>query len=198
VAAKINMLFPNPQIFHHHKCIFIHIPKTAGTAIENTLKEKSSIVGGHSYAASIQAKYPEIFREYYKFTFIRNPINRFVSEYYYLKNSPCSNALSNKEIIASKNINEYVQSCTLLPNILHLREQHVFICNRDMDILVDDVYRYENIENDWQKVRIHKLGLDYEPLMVMNKTKEKHTNLTKENEEIVSKWYHKDFELFNY
>ena len=64
------------------KSIFIHIPKTAGTSI---LKSLGGWAGDHcSYREYLQAS-PTKFKEYFKFCFVRNPYDRLVSTYNYLK-----------------------------------------------------------------------------------------------------------------
>jgi hypothetical protein len=91
-------------IFHKNKILFIHIPKTAGTSIEHYLIKKDNVVinykdnvknlfsynGKYGFDHSLQhltfkeilLLYPKV-EEYKKFTVVRNPYDRIVSEYYY-------------------------------------------------------------------------------------------------------------------
>jgi len=71
------------MISHEYKCIFIHIPRTAGTAIEkwicgddwwNIEKETK-----HLLASQAKKIYREYWDSYFKFSFVRNPWDRMVS-----------------------------------------------------------------------------------------------------------------------
>jgi hypothetical protein len=64
------------------QCIFIHIPKAAGTSVALTLFEQGSrhVPWFDYYYAN-----PEKFRSYYKFSFIRNPWDRLASTYFFLQ-----------------------------------------------------------------------------------------------------------------
>ena len=59
--------------------LFIHIPKTAGTSI---CKAFGVFTRGH---ASIKKFPANIRHHYFKFCFVRNPYDRLVSSYFYLK-----------------------------------------------------------------------------------------------------------------
>ena len=68
----------NRMIVEKRKCIFIHIPKTGGTSIEYFFKKK----GGqrkHALPRKIKKEFPSKWENYYKFAFVRNPWDRFVS-----------------------------------------------------------------------------------------------------------------------
>ena len=71
------------MISHKHKCIFIHIPRTAGTSIENWLcgDDYMNIDGKnkHLIASQSKKKYKDYWDDYFKFSFVRNPFDRMVS-----------------------------------------------------------------------------------------------------------------------
>ena len=71
------------MISHKYKCIFIHIPRTAGTSIENWIVGKDwwKIDPNTKHLLASQAKkiYSKYWDEYFKFTFVRNPWDRMVS-----------------------------------------------------------------------------------------------------------------------
>jgi hypothetical protein len=71
------------MISHKYKCIFIHIPRTAGTAIEKWICgddwwyiEKET---KHLLASQAKKIYQEYWDSYFKFSFVRNPWDRMVS-----------------------------------------------------------------------------------------------------------------------
>ena len=76
--------FPYRKHFTRNKCIFIHIPKAAGTSVLAALgktKEKGrDHVSWQVYKKASSRK----FARYYKFTFVRNPYDRALSAYRYI------------------------------------------------------------------------------------------------------------------
>ncbi len=83
------------MISNNHKFVFIHIPKCAGTSIENAIGSYCNS-GGFGYSKQIcghiqHANCEELCQlnlltekqcnEYFKFAFVRNPWDRCVSEY---------------------------------------------------------------------------------------------------------------------
>ena len=96
------------MIHHTHRCIFVHIPKTAGSSIENaiwgddwTQRTKSQLwmgavrpgynkyqSGGLQHLLATQIKQEvgsAVFDDYYKFSFTRNPWDKVVSQFLHLK-----------------------------------------------------------------------------------------------------------------
>ena len=68
------------------KCIFIHIPKTAGTSIEKMIQGEKYIKGWSSHQKINEYKDDDKFHEYFKFSFVRNPYERILSVFNYYKN----------------------------------------------------------------------------------------------------------------
>jgi hypothetical protein len=95
------------MISHKHKCIFIHIPKAAGTSIESfflddlglNFEDKHSLIIGkstnlyieppvvsHLSATQMLSQFyisEELYNDYFKFSITRNPIDRLFSTYKY-------------------------------------------------------------------------------------------------------------------
>lgn len=81
-----------------HKCIFVHVPKTGGSSIENILQmdrtknlyhRRNKIDGvspQHLPINSIRKQIgEEKYKNYFKFCFFRNPWDKMVSEFFYRK-----------------------------------------------------------------------------------------------------------------
>jgi hypothetical protein len=67
-------------ISHTHKLIFVHNPKCAGTSIIRYFDMED---WGHANASESKDRYSKYWDEYKKFTVVRNPWDRFYSNYRY-------------------------------------------------------------------------------------------------------------------
>lgn len=71
------------MINHQYKCIFIHVPRAAGTSVEIWINgiDQWDLDKRTKHLTASQAKrlYSEYWDEYFKFTIIRNPWARMVS-----------------------------------------------------------------------------------------------------------------------
>lgn len=70
------------NISDKHQCIFIHIPKVAGTSVKEVLELPGQ---GHPPWFYFAEQYPEKWRSYLKFTIVRNPWDRIISSYSYAR-----------------------------------------------------------------------------------------------------------------
>lgn len=184
--------------------LFIHIPKTAGTAIEKSLgfrrlrypsifKQKFDNKGmcsvGHLDVrkrlreGSITEKF---YRSAFKFCFCRNPYDRAVSHYFYARKR-------HPDLFPrSVSFNRYTRTLGNYGKLFRLQTWYT----DELDF--DFIGRYENLQQDFAFVA-EKLSIDA-ALMVTNKTKHhpywKYYN--PEAMENVAKFYRKDFEFFGY
>jgi hypothetical protein len=71
------------MISHKYKCIYIHIPCTAGTALEQIIDKRDwwGFNSSHKHLTACQSKklYKEYWEEYFKFGFVRDPFARHAS-----------------------------------------------------------------------------------------------------------------------
>ena len=125
-----------------------------------------------------------IYDDYFKFCFVRNPWARSVSRYNYF------NSIS-KSKISFKNY--------LLKDFQPQKER---ISDSKGNIIVDFIGRYENFEDDFKKV-LNKINISYkkEKLQHFNKTqtaKDYKTYYDQECFNIIKNKYYEDIEFFKY
>jgi len=166
------MLYPKPQIYHPLNAIFIHVPKTAGTSIEKQLAERCGIeVGGHTTALAFRRAFAQEFATYFKFSVVRDPLDRFVSAFRYLRTEPVHPAHANEIIHRLDSIDAFIASVRRDPagmkSIVHLMPQHQFVCDASGIVLVDRLYRFEALEDAWKDIS-RRLNLGALPLPKMN------------------------------
>lgn len=69
------------MITHDHKIIFVHIPKCAGRSICDIFNQRFD----HYTAKYYELEFNRFWKEYTKITIVRNPYDRLVSLYIYIK-----------------------------------------------------------------------------------------------------------------
>jgi chondroitin 4-sulfotransferase 11 len=68
------------MIDHEHRAIFVHIQKTGGSSVSSAFGFRTHIEEKHFRADQLKALYgDEVWRTYFKFSFVRNPWDRLVS-----------------------------------------------------------------------------------------------------------------------
>lgn len=198
--------YPYRKYFLAHQCIFIHIPKNAGTSV------LSSLAGHHFHRdhctyREYQAANPELFIKYFKFCFSRNPLDRLASVYRYLSlggNKDDDLYFTNKIHDTFTTFDRFVVEY-LDENIIHehrlFMPQYLYVFDHTGKLMVDFVGKFENIDEDYQHIA-RKVGL-HEALPKRNITpgrKRGHSELFTNPEvlEKVVRLYEKDFALFGY
>lgn len=188
------------------KFIFIHIPKTAGTSIENALKDESCIYRRNQWGPFdaplnhltlnqiINSKLPSHINlnEYFKFAFIRNPWDKVISECF------CPHIqLIFKDC---KTISEKIKKvCSLSTTGYggHCKNQLAFI---NANLSMDFIGRFERLQTDFKYI-CEQLTINWLELPTENKSnRKKHYTeyYNDETKDIVEKSYAKDIEYFGY
>ena len=185
------------MIHHQHKFIFIHIPKCGGHSIEKIFdawsRANNFFVGWnrqHFLLKDIIKENPKC-KNYTKFTFIRNPFSRIISEYFYIKKTSNKQFnLSFKEFCLNldDNLNEY---CAPFHQLT--------LCDYVLNAPIDFVGRLENFQEDFNKV-CDKIGIPRQKLPHKNESKHKHYTeyYDDETRRIVANRYARDIEYFGY
>lgn len=193
--------------FHEkYKCIFIHVPKTAGSSIERVIYQTDKWLVGHVKASDYVKFDKDKFESYFSFGFVRNPYDRVVSAYHYLKNDspdPCDikwgrlhiNNLTFEEFILRLQDEEFKEKI-LLKN--HFSFQYKYLCDENMNILVNFVGKFEQLNSDFKKI----LNILYREDSLVHINKSKHLNYrdyyNSQTYKIIREIYRYDFEIFDY
>lgn len=135
----------------HKKFIFVHIPKTAGTSIRNSLVsgltiQRSKTLRFHAKAIDIRNSIDcELYNSAFKFTFVRNPWDLQVSLYHYILKRPQHHKHDETKALGCfKNF--------VLTSKSPQFTQTSYLVDETGNLIVDFVGRFENIEADFQTV----------------------------------------------
>jgi len=212
-------------ISHKHKFIFIHIPKCGGTSVELALlknegidlknyekddldflneEQKQKFRIGYDYKGittqhrKIDEYKSDNEKKYFTFTFVRNPWERLVSEFFYIKKNKgckCENFNMRYQSFKEFIINGGMQCAWNA----HNSQQIDFVLNSNKGKLTNFVGRCEDMQYDFDYV-CGKIGIPKIKLPHRNPTKHKHYTeyYDDETKKIVAEKYAKDIEYFGY
>ena len=153
------------QEFDRKRAIFVHIPKCAGIAVKKALFDDLS--GGHTkLSAYCRVFEPDLFLSYFKFAFIRNPWDRLVSAYHFLKGGGYGTGDKNwfeRELASYRDFEDFVHKWLRIENIhkhIHFIPQTEFLEDENNSgIKVDYIGFYENIDDDFNYIAT-RIGVD--------------------------------------
>ena len=184
------------MILHDYKAIHVHIPKCAGMSIEEAfgmaiIKDKRGSRGSrHFHKSFVINKFgSKIWNSYFKFAFVRNPWERFVSLYFFRKKHQRSHIRGRSFKACMMNFfKEYTPRDSSL---------HFWIMEGDKQV-VDFVGRFENLHEDFAKV-CSIIGANV-TLNHINKTNHTHYSHYYDDEclQFVTENCKRDIELFGY
>src|SRR5690606_38825886 len=151
-----------PPCFHQTRSIFIHVPKCAGSSVNRALYPNTLL--GHRPASYYQTCFAEQYNHYFTFAFARNPWDRAVSAWSYLRQggSPSQDATWSKTLMRFASFDEFVKEWLCAENVtkqIHFAPQHLYICDNAGVVSLDFVARLENIQQDFATIA-QRLGMD--------------------------------------
>jgi hypothetical protein len=192
------------NLCENYKSIFIHIPKSAGRSVRESLFNNAR--GAHRTLVGYQTMLdPELFAECFKFSFVRNPWDRLVSAFFYLKNKDMrSNQKWAKENISQFNdFDTFVKQWVNPENIwsyVFFRPQYQFMCLEGKQPAVDFIGFYENLIPDFCVIRdrVNPSATLQEKNRNWLRDKDFREIYTDETRKIVAEVYADDIKLFGY
>ena len=173
------------MICPHQGCLFVHIPKTAGQSVEHvflslnglTWEQREALLlrpnadpqlGPPRLAHLTAAEYlrygyvsPEVFQQFFKFAFVRNPWARMVSIYRHL-----SYGVTFRDYLLGE-----FQRRVWKDMYWFVRPQYEFVYDEDGRLLVDFVGRFERLQEDFLQV-CQRMGLAPMRLPHVNRAQE--------------------------
>lgn len=199
---SLNLNTKDIMISHKHKFIFVHVSKTAGTTIRQALNGMYDELHDphHSGISVIKNKLSdEIFQTYFKFGTVRNPWDREVSLYNYLRQHNPRNPNTEwyyngfERFIKQRKADTEQTSD---PKKGRLGYHQIMI---DGEIGLDFIIKFENLQEDFD-IACDKIGIPKRKLPHTNKSKHKHYTeyYNDETREIVAKHYAQEIEYFRY
>ena len=140
--------------FDDQRSIFIHVPKCAGVSINRALF--GCLGGGHRTLNDYLLIFePKAVIDYFKFTIVRNPWDRLVSAYFFLKGGGLNENdrnWYNRELCEFSSFDDFVKGWLNKENIwkwYHFMPQYHFILDRQRRVSLDFVGFIENIKDDF-------------------------------------------------
>jgi hypothetical protein len=218
-------------------CLYVHLPKTGGQSIEQFFIDRQGLdwdrdrgellirrnedpgCGTEKLAHLSASEYVECghlsrqeFSGFYKFSFVRNPWSRILSEYRYRN---YFHHLSFRDFVLNK-----MPKPGWGDNYRHVMPQYDMLYDTEGNLLVDYVGRFESLQQDFDRI-CEKLDISNSQLPHRNKSDKKSRDLKRtvrnllfmngenrkrsmndfyddETREAVAEYYRKDIKTFDY
>jgi hypothetical protein len=189
--------------FDRHRCIFIHVPKCAGVSMSRALF--GNLAGGHRKIDTYRLVFNRAeFTSYFKFAFVRNPWDRLVSAFFYLKNGgfeKSDHTWLEEQLGGISDFDSFVRRGLALPEVLSValfRPQTHYICS-DGEPALDFIGHFESLEHDFRFVQ-QRLGCR-RPLQTLNESRrarDYRDYYSAETRQIVADVYRDDLNALGY
>lgn len=184
--------------------IFIHVPKTAGVSFHKAMYD-GHVDYGHAPAVAFRMRDPDRFARYWKFAFMRDPVDRFVSSFYYLTTAPIDErsaamgAILTREfgtlsnLVAAMRDSRWTRSRIM--NWIHYIPQSWFLTDAGGTVLVDFIGRTESFDATLPFIA-DRIGVEHKPGRENVSRRSRENELTDDERRFVEALYAKDRILF--
>ena len=209
VQQRIDIYRGESQIFRpcfqSTKSIFIHVPKAAGTSISRAIYGRNI---GHMKALDYQKISKREYRRYFSFAIVRNPWDRVVSAYNFVKQGgtslvqPLPNPVYASPYFESFDafVTDWLPNAELGAEDVVFEPQWHYVSDKKGEIIVNYIGKIENISQCLVEIS-QQLGMDIE-MKNLNRSNRNLTNYreyyNKNTIKIVQKIYEKDIAMFDY
>lgn len=202
ISIYLQALFPYTPASIKNKAIFIHIPKAAGTSVRIAIGESTKGRQHLPWWVYKQAS-SKRFDDYFKFAFVRDPLDRAYSGYKYLK----SGGNQRNDVLIANYLKRYdcfndfafaeLWTKSMLYHPL-FRPQSWYLCDWDGAVRVDYVGKFENIQSDFKVVSDALHLTDFDRLEVTNRSKKDIEIISTETRMLILDLYRDDYNIFGY
>lgn len=189
--------------FDKNRCIFVHIPKVAGSSVKSVLFP-GQLGPGHRLAMDYYLENPKKFQDYFVFCFVRNPYDRLVSAYFYLMEGGKTSAdrrFRDNHLLHYRDFADFVENGLNKPEIAqwwHFRPQYLYLVNFEGELIVDYIGRMENIDDDFDEI-CRRIGVSATLPHANKSVRNDYSQYyTPHLQELAYRFYQKDFEMLGY
>ncbi len=183
--------------------LFVHVPKCAGT----TIIRQKPIAHGHRSANFYVWRDPALFARCFTFGFVRNPYDRLVSAFHYLRSDKTSARDAEFNQAALARYPDFQAFAADLAHAgararmlgwLHFLPQSYYLCDRKGQVLVDFVGHTETFADGLDKVN-EISGLEFENIRERGVARASWRDFyDAQTARTVEEIYAEDFEIFGY
>lgn len=169
---------------------------------EEELKQFEEVTPQHLTATQLKKIIPEkIFNSYFKFSVVRNPYDRLLSEYAYIHETPTTKTSRFRNLSFADFIDEVfaldsISALTLFDG--HLNNQSDYIYDEKDNLLVDQVYKVEELNACITKLQQLSSSTRTLPHSRATSFSSDEDFFTQINKDKIYERYERDFILLNY
>ncbi len=203
-------------ISHRHGFIFAAIPKTGTHSVRRALRAHLGPGDGEQVGLFVQSRLPyppianighghislaqirpfigeEAFARYFKFAFVRNPWDRFISYCAFMTREDSAFEQRPKDVMR-----HFLFKDRPTDHLLYF-PQHTFLTDGQGELLADTVGRVEHMQASYDAI-CQRIGIPSEQLEKVNSTRRNDYREYYDRELIdgVAEFYRRDIELFGY
>jgi len=201
-SMSANVQFPEP--FAARACLFVHVPKCAGSSICTALFD--GWYPGHIPLYWYEQQFPRQFASSFKFAFVRDPLERAYSAFAYLKGNPPNDRDQLAHVMVNRysDFNQFISHWLHADNLhkqIHFAPQSDFLVDSLGHFAMDFIGRQESIQADFQQL-CQRFGVELE----LPRINPSHNRLgaraldfcSTRTRRLVRRAYERDYELLGY